>query len=332
MFFTKERFDKQFGGILPVSRALSFEKVQSSLLLADELFLMPVLGPTLMATIENYMAAEAEDYNGEPLTATTATLLRTARTAEANLALFADFDALQLRITDQGFQRQQTDNYGSPYKYQEDRLRRTFQIRGLNAIDRLLDALDAVKPEGYDAMPVRCSTRIDIVQRTAEVDNVHFINGSRLVFLRLVPCLMAVERADLQPLLGWQLFNALKLGLEAGSEDANAVRWQQLRRACIPYVVKRAVAALIRQTGSLTDRGLYFDAVSVLGGSASENESSTPATRREAHDAAATADADAAREADILTAYIETEWPEYFRGRTSDTFKRDNDHKHTFWV
>ncbi|MBO4906228.1 MAG: hypothetical protein J5486_04215 [Bacteroidaceae bacterium] len=330
MFFSKENFDSQFSGILPVSRALSFEKVQSSLLAADQLYLMPVLGSQLMATIEGYLAAELSA--GHELAAGQRSLLRLARTAEAYLGLFCDFDALQLRITDQGFQRQQTENYGSPYKYQEDRLRHTFQTRGLNAIDQLLDLIEATQPEGYDSMPSCVTTRTDIVQRTREVNAVHFINNSRLVFLRLVPCLMAVERTALQPLIGWRLFTALKQALERDAEGVDGSRWEQLRRACIPFVVKRAVADLIRQTGTLTDRGLYFEAVTAQAGLTAENDTSTPATRREAHDMASIADADAVREADILTSYISTEWSEYFQGRQSDTFKRDNDNRKTFWA
>lgn len=340
MFFSSNNWNngQEMNDIIPVSSALSFEKVKSSLLAADELYLTPVFGPAIMATFEALYSGTVPD--GFAVGSFT-TLLRILQAAEANLAFYANFDALQLRITDQGFQRQTTENFGTPYKYQEDRMRQTFKNRGFNAIDRILDLLDArfTDLQGYAEMPVRVTTRTDIVQRTAEVNATHFINNSRLVFLRLVPIMTAVCHNDLRPLLGWNLYTAMKQALEAGTATAAVPAasssgdpsrtFDELRRQCIPFVVKKAVAQLIRETGSLTDRGLYF--IGQAAGS-SDNTTATPATRREAHDAAATAEAEAAAFATSLTAFIEWKWPEYFAGHPSDVFKRDNDNHKTFWA
>lgn len=332
MFFSSYNWNngKEMDAIIPVSSALSFEKVYSSLEAADELYMIPVFGSTLMATFRGI-------YNKEGRSEKEQLLLRVLQAAEANLAFYTNFDVLQLRITDQGFQRQQTENFGSPYKYQEDRLRQTFKNRGFNAIDRILDMLDAdfSSLNGYDNMPVRCTMKTDIVQRTVEVDKVHFINGSRLVFLRLVPIMTAVSHNELRPLIGWQLYNAMKQALEAGTADERvgsndpARTYEELRQQCIPFVVKKAVAQLIRETGSLTDRGLYF--IGQAAGN-SDNKTETPATRREAHDAAAVAEQEARTFAESLTSFIEWKWPEYFGGHPSDVFKKDNDNHKMFWA
>lgn len=336
MFFSKDNWNngQEMNAVIPVSSALSFEKVYSSLQAADELYLIPVFGPALMATFRSIY--DKEDKSGDEKQ-----LLQVLQVAEANLAYYTNFDALQLRITDQGFQRQQTENFGSPYKYQEDRLRQTFKNRGFNAIDRILDLLDAkfAELEGYTEMPVHATTRTDIVQRTAEVNRVHFINSSRLVFLRLVPILTAISYNELRPLLGWQLYTKMQKALEDGTATAEVpaasasgdpVRtYEELRQQCIPFVVKKAVAQLLRETGSITDRGLYF--IGQAAGN-SDNQTVTPATRREAHDAAAIAEAEAQRHADTLLAFIEWKWPEYFCGHQSDVFKRDNNDKKTFWA
>lgn len=349
MFFSSHNWNngQEMNAVIPVSSALSFEKVYSSLQAADELYLIPVFGSALMATFRSIY--DKEDKSGDEKQ-----LLQVLQAAEANLAYYTNFDALQLRITDQGFQRQQTENFGSPYKYQEDRLRQTFKNRGFNAIDRILDLLDAKfsELEGYADMPARVTTRTDIVQRTAEVHAVHFINNSRLVFMRLVPIMTAVCHNELRPLLGWQLYTALQQALEAGTATAAVPSapssptspaavpvasaagspsrtFDELRRQCIPFVVKKSVAQLIRETGSLTDRGLYF--IGQAAGSG-DNQTATPATRREAHDAAATAETEAAAFANTLNAYIEWRWPEYFGGHASDTFRRNNDNKRTFWA
>lgn len=340
MFFSTEKWNngREMNDVIPVSSALSFEKVQSSLKAADELYLTPVFGTALMATFEAiYSGAVPVGFPDGAFT----TLLRILQAAEANLAYYANYDALQLRITDQGFQRQQTENFGSPFKYQEDRLRQTFKNRGFNAIDRILDLLDAsfTGLEGYAEMPAHVNTRTAIVQRTAEVNAAHFINNSRLLFLRLVPILTTVCNNELRPLLGWNLYTAMQQALEAGTATATVPvasasgstsrTYEELRQKCIPFVVKKAVAQLIRETGSLTDRGLYF--IGQDAGS-SDNQTTTPATRREAHDAAAIAEAEAQRNADNLLAFIEWKWPEYFCGHQSDVFKRDNNDKKTFWA
>ena len=336
MFFSKDNWNngQEMNAVIPVSSALSFEKVYSSLQAADELYLIPVFGSALMATFRSIY--DKEDKSGDEKQ-----LLQVLQAAEANLAYYTNFDALQLRITDQGFQRQQTENFGSPYKYQEDRLRQTFKNRGFNAIDRILDLLDDkfTSLEGYAEMPARVTTRTDIVQRTAEVDRVHFINGSRLVFLRLVPILTAISHNELRPLLGWQLYTKMQKALEDGTATAEVpaasasgdpVRtYEELRQQCIPFIVKKAVAQLLRETGTITDRGLYF--IGQAAGN-SDNQTVTPATRREAHDAAAIAEAEAQRHADTLLAFIEWKWPEYFSGHQSDVFKRDNNDKKTFWA
>ena len=336
MFFSKDNWNngQEMNAVIPVSSALSFEKVYSSLQAADELYLIPVFGSALMASFRSIY--DKEDKSGDEKQ-----LLQVLQAAEANLAYYTNFDALQLRITDQGFQRQQTENFGSPYKYQEDRLRQTFKNRGFNAIDRILDLLDDkfTSLEGYAEMPARVTTRTDIVQRTAEVDRVHFINGSRLVFLRLVPILTAISHNELRPLLGWQLYTKMLKALEDGTATAEVpaasasgdpVRtYEELRQQCIPFVVKKAVAQLLRETGTITDRGLYF--IGQAAGN-SDNQTVTPATRREAHDAAAIAEAEAQRHADTLLAFIEWKWPEYFSGHQSDVFKRDNNDKKTFWA
>ena len=54
MFFSSYKWEngREMDAIIPVSSAFSFEKVHSSLLAADELYLQPVFGTTLMATFE----------------------------------------------------------------------------------------------------------------------------------------------------------------------------------------------------------------------------------------------------------------------------------------
>ena len=60
MLFSKEKWNngKEMGAYVPTSASLSFEKVESSLQSADDLFLTPLLGDGLMAAIETIYGKE----------------------------------------------------------------------------------------------------------------------------------------------------------------------------------------------------------------------------------------------------------------------------------
>lgn len=66
MFFRQENWDaSEISKIIPASSALSFEKVESSLQTADDLFLTPLLGEDVMQLAheimqENPVVAERE--------------------------------------------------------------------------------------------------------------------------------------------------------------------------------------------------------------------------------------------------------------------------------
>ena len=86
---------------------------------------------------------------------------------------------------------------------------------------------------------------------------------------------------------------------------------------------------LIKQTGSLTDRGLYFEQT-VAGKSG--NTEQAPASRTFTMQHAATLETTAGMYADALTDFIRNSLPDFYKGKPSDVFVRDNDNKRTFWA
>ena len=64
MFFSSHNWNngQEMNAVIPVSSALSFEKVYSSLQAADELYLIPVFGSALLATFEAYFSRCAGDW------------------------------------------------------------------------------------------------------------------------------------------------------------------------------------------------------------------------------------------------------------------------------
>ena len=79
MFFSNHNWNngQEMNSVIPVSSALSFEKVHSSLQAADELYLTPVFGSALMATFEALYSGSVSV--GFPDGASPASLLRLHR-------------------------------------------------------------------------------------------------------------------------------------------------------------------------------------------------------------------------------------------------------------
>lgn len=327
MFFKKENWNSDdLNKVIPVSSALSFEKIESSLQTADDLFLTPLLGSSLMDRAHEIM-------NTNPVEAKLEMLVTLLRRAEVNLALWYNFDELQLRFTDQGWQRQTTENFSGPYKYQEDRLRNGFKNKGMNAVDQALDYLEqhiCDFPE-YKKSPSYVSLSSHFVRSTKDVNKVFFINDSRLIFLRLLPILKEVETVSLPSVLGQHLYDHV-VEMFGSSEPVSAIgdtTLEELRLRCVRFVVAKSVAQLVRQTGSLTDRGLFFENVEKAGES---GDTMTAAGQQRAAALAVQAEASALQYMTQLQNFLALHVQSWFGGRDSDVFKRDNEHRSSVWL
>lgn len=329
MLFSKEKWNngKEMGSYVPTSASLSFEKVESSLQSADDLFLTPLLGDGLMAAIETIYSKEDASRTPEERV-----LLTLAQRAEANLAFFYNFDALQLRITDQGFQRQGSDDWQQAYKYQEDRLRDGFRTKGFNAIDALLEFLDDRLAEfpDYESAPAYTSRQKAIVRNTDEVQRWVNIGHSALMFLRFAAEFATVEETMLRAIMGDAFYQQLRRWLDGDEEypDTYELTLEQLRRQCGRVVVMATAVRLLKKTGSLTDRGLYFENVTAAAG---ENHTRTAATDAQIGNRLAIYEEDLrAAEANMRTV-IKDFYPEFSDG-TEGHVVRDNDHHAAFFA
>ena len=200
MLFSQSKWDngKQMSPFVPVSASLSWQKMQAPIESAEQQFLQPLLGEQMMQRLGQL----ADNIPEGDLLAPQ--LVQIARRAVANLAFWLHFDALNLRISDQGFQRQGSADWQGAYKYQEDRLRKGFKNAGFNALDFLLDFIeDHLKdyPE-YLTSPCYQDRSKAIVRSAREANQFVFINSSHIVFMRLKGEFRTVEEYDLCAVLG----------------------------------------------------------------------------------------------------------------------------------
>lgn len=326
MVFSKEKWNDaaELNQFIPVSAALCFESVQSSLEDAWRLFVLPLLGEALAEEIEAYYV---DDYP----TALQLKVLNECQRAVANLAFWYNFDELNIRISDQGMQRQESEgSFKQTYKYQEDQLKTSFKNKGFNALDRVIDLLDKHQKDFplYEQSPAYASRKSSIVRSTAEVDANYFINNSHLIFLRLKPIFKSVEDTVLQPALGDALYQALTKALKDGTEVLGDTTTEEFRQQCASFVVLKSIAKLVRQTGSLTDRGLYFASIHEGDG----NLSVRPSDRETALSLAGELEREADTRLNLLMKFIQFYLPDFYKGRQSDVLNRDNNHKRTMFL
>lgn len=329
MIFSKEKWNGTDGlnMFVNASKALSYETLAGPLRQAWLMFIVPLVGNDMAGRIVAIFKKDDADRTDDERI-----VLMHAQNALANITLWYNFDELNTRLTDQGHQRQETENFKSLFKYQEDELKWRYKNKGFNAIDALLDCLERkgvdVFPEWKDA-PANVRRLKSIVRNTSEVNDVVFINNSAIVFLRLQPIIRHIEDTVLPVLMGQKLHDEFMAKLGTADARIGNTTVEELRSRVRKVVVCKAVAELIRQTGSLTDRGLYFN--STVAGK-DGNELASPASVREVASKAYEYEREAATYEDSLSKFVEYYIPDLYGGHPSDVFKRDNDGKRTVWL
>lgn len=330
MFFSKEKWagSDEIQPYLQTSAALSFNKCRSAFDAACEKYLVPIFGETILQQVlDIYKATETPEQPHRKL-------LEHMQRAEANLAFYENFDEFQVRVTDQGIQRQETEKFKQAYRYQEVNMRQLYHNRGLGALEAAMRYLDTNAkdfPSWHDTE--YCTARRTLIVRSAsEIHKLHFINNSQIIYLRLLPSIRIISDVELPKVITRKLHAALIKALADGSEyigENKAITAESFRESCAAYVIFKALAQLIRETGSVTDRGLYFEA----GKATFPNPvDETPGSRSQIAALASQFDDSAYKYANALQGIVENCFPEYYEGSESDVYKRDNRNKRMVWL
>ena len=317
--------------MVPISTGLSWVRMEPLLRNAQADYLQPLLGEALNSELDAIYEMRPTDRNAAEQAA-----LTVAQKAVVNLALWSNFDALSVRISDQGFQRQESDSWRPAYKYQEDMLRRSFANAGFNAIDQLLVMMEEDPGSWplFASSPAYTISKHSVVRSTAEVQEVYDIHLSRLLFLRLQPIMRQKEELALQPILGDKAYGGLRAWLDDGTTTCDGheydnTTWESLRNRCRKVVVMEAVLQLLRTTGTVTDRGAYFTIVTSSGGG---NESSQPASDTRLQ--LMISDAEHARDGYVarLTSWFASVMTDLSGGDPMRVLDRDNDGHSAFFA
>lgn len=247
-----------------------------------------------------------------------------------HLAFWIGFQNLNATISSSGFKRTESDKLKSLFKYQEDELKTYFRNAGFDAMDEVLSFIEENISSfaEFKASANYTLIRQSFIPDTKTFDGIVHIAASRLTFLRLRNHMNLVEDMEIYPILGSDIYIAIKQEMVKDTPDEKVLKILPYIRKPIAYL---SSALLMEESGAdLTEKGLYFDATRAIDTNTSEHQPSTDSRIGIL----------VSRNRSIGNIYLDqlksylaanvTDWPSYASG-SSSVIRRDNTDKKTFW-
>ena len=197
---------------------------------------------------------------------------------------------------------------------------------------------DISKAEAYRRLGIQTISTTDWGIRHAcelityqEMDTVLEIGSGDVQLVRSdVPALLEGRPVREVTAIGEVLYNhLLDALLNDPAEEADKKHIEMLRQACANYIVVMAARRMMMETGSLTDRGLYF---STIEAGEKGNEKIQPLGTDRIAIQIQNLKADADMYMGALQRVVNLYFPQFNAGNPQRVFDRDNDHKKTFWA
>lgn len=328
MFFSsdEETFLAEVKTFIPASAATSKERLWPFVDDAERKYILPLLGRELYDDLQT-LKNNSDDWSGTDEDRTKSDeLLRLIKLSEINLAYYIGFDLLNARISDLGFQRAETESFKGLYKYQESNIRNYFKETGFNGLDDILQYLeDYIEyfPEWEDAAAYTLR-KSAIIKDSKTFNTICSINGSRLIFLALQPYIQQVMDIDIKTCLGETIYAALNAELAKDDPTAAYTALAVQIRKPLAFL---SVALLVKNTGKLTDKGLFFEAQSA---NSPDNISLTPGNEASGNYAYYRSTGEQYLEG--LRKYLLENFADDYNAITGSVYSRDNDDCKTFFA
>ena len=321
MIFSEIKWEngRELQKVIRSSSEVDFNSMESLLREAYELFIFPVLGDDMITRLEQeYLEDESGDNR----------LVYLAQRSNANLAVWYNFYELTVILSGSGIQKAEIGEYKGLYKYQERALKDNYKQKGFNALDDVLIYLEnnVDKYPEFKKSPAYQFRKTSIVPGANVVQKYLPIENSRILFLRLQPHITFLEKTKLPSLMGNSVYEKLLSALNSELMTEDMTGLLELVR---PVIILLSASRLIRQSGTLTDKGLYYASVSATNGNDVNFQS---AEQTEISMLAKSYENDASEYLTLLDNYIKEKFPDDFRGRDSDKFDIDNKNRKIFYA
>lgn len=244
---------EEFKEYLPVNLNLRFETIAPYLAIAEKKYVISLIGQPLMDDLVSYYDADtfASMADGEKM----GELLHKVRFAVIRLALWCGFDAISTQMSDTGF-ASAIDKENRLFRYQEENLKTSFRREGFDALDDMLEYLDANASEfeHYADSPAYKNCDKSLIKTTEMFDGCYNIERSRIVFLKMRQYVRDVELLRLQHRIGAAFYNELL------TADESVARYAAILPNIRRFVVYQSIAEGIGELHKVpTEKGLVFE-------------------------------------------------------------------------
>lgn len=250
---------EQIRKFLPANISLDVENIAPYLNQAEQLYLGNVLGSEQLAALLDY----SNDINtDEKLDA----LLQVCMPAVLHLAIYDNFDLLNVTFSDAGFRRSESETSKSLFGYQERNIKANLSKLGFNELDAILVFLEKNEADyplwaDSDACSLAYS---NLLRNAAEFTAIYTpLRGSSLIFRLLKSALTETEDFDIKPILGEDLFDKLLEMVKDREIDLpDNSDYKKLLGVCQKPLAYLAIARGAETIGAgFTDIGLLFKTV-----------------------------------------------------------------------
>jgi len=316
-----------------VGAGTDFNRLQPHIRNAENAYLKPLLHSSMYDELQEFYD-DALPLPDEPTDVQLAMyeLLKKVQNSVIHLAYWMGFQVLNSTISDNGFKRTESESMKGLYKYQEDEMKEYFKTSGFNAMDDILEYLEA----NIDCFAEFAATENWTVRKESFIPDTkafekvpYSLNNSRLTFLRLVPHMATVEELQIKTLLGNSIYAEIKAEMVKVSPAGKVVKLLPYLRKPIAYF---ATAYLMEESGAdLTEKGLYFDSFGVQQVS---NLNREPASETRITAMIGRNRMIGERHLALLKNYLidnPADWPD-FEATKGSILNRDNSNKKTFWA
>lgn len=332
MLFSKERNPKmeELRNFVSVSSSAEFNTLATHIQNAERDYLIPVIGQGLYDELQEFYDAEITG-TGSGVQEETAHLLALCQSAVIHLAYWIGFDVLNAHVSDGGFKRTESASVKGLYKYQEGNLKDYFRTNGFNGLDTVLQYLeDKLADFGEFKLSAAYTVfKSAIIPKTADFNEIVFINNSRLTFLRMKQHIALIEDIEIRLLLGDVAYTYVKAEIVKDTPAAKVTALLPYLRKPIAYL---ASAMLMEESGAdLTDNGLYFTSAMATNSNDTERK---PAAADRIKILVARNRHIGNSYLDLLRTYLSvnaTDWSDVATS-TGKVLRRDNTGKKTFWA
>lgn len=228
-----------------------FAQLQPDLLLAEDDYLRPALGAEFY---DELLAA--------PASAATDRLRQLLASALANLTMVSYVDFAQVQISGSGVQIISTEREKTAFQWQINALKASYSRKGNNGLEKALAYLESHADDfpTWATSDTAKAARGQFITSASAFSESYNISNARLTFLALGSLLRKTERFRLEPALGTDFYDELKLQLRDGDLSAENEKLldDYLRPALAHLVMAQAIGELgFALNGSALELNVY---------------------------------------------------------------------------